>query len=59
MAEASLGGVVQLASANTALISCRDAKNKRVGVFAVQGDGFGGDAADGVPEMRRIILCAV
>jgi hypothetical protein len=35
MAEASLGGVVQLASANTALLSCRDAKNKRVGMFAV------------------------
>jgi hypothetical protein len=35
MAETSFGGVVQLASANTSLISCRDAKNKRVGVFAV------------------------
>jgi hypothetical protein len=41
------------------LLQFPHAKNKRVGVFEVWGDGLGGKAADGVREVRGIVLCAV
>jgi hypothetical protein len=41
------------------LLHFLDAKNKRVGVFEVWGKDFGGEAADGLPQVCGIVVCAV
>jgi len=42
-----------------ALLQFLNAKNKRVGMFAVWRKDFGGCGADGLSDMPGIVVCAV
>ena len=41
------------------LLQFKNAKNKRVGMFTLRGDGFGGDSANGLREVCWRVLCAI
>jgi len=49
----------RIAKAIDALLSCMNAKNKRVGVLALWGRDFGGGGADTLSEMPGLAVCAI